>query len=368
MKYFSDCIGLILYGFLALFYVEPDLSFLVAVLCAVVMLCCSYVIEKTTVRQAVLVLFAFLFFLNPAVFFFYPLLLYLLLRENLWFFSIVAWGIFLGTVPGLWAKGTLFATAGTAGIFLAWLLEKRTSSWVLLEEKLRRIKDDSEEKQLLLAQKNKALQEKQDYEIYNATLQERNRIAREIHDNVGHVLSRSILMVGAAKTINKDAGLSPLLENLEDSLNGAMGSIRTSVHDLHDEAVNLEETEKSLVKEFTFCPVSFTYDMSRTVPREVKYCFISITKEAFSNIIRHSNATQVSLILREHPALYQLCIEDNGTGGTYKEGYGGIGIANMRERIEGLKGTMQISLENGFRIFITIPRQEQKKNENSNHR
>jgi signal transduction histidine kinase len=41
--------------------------------------------------------------------------------------------------------------------------------------------------------------EKQDYEIYLATLRERNRIAREIHDNVGHMLSRSILQIGALK-------------------------------------------------------------------------------------------------------------------------------------------------------------------------
>ncbi len=61
----------------------------------------------------------------------------------------------------------------------------------------------SEEHTLLLSEKNKALLEKQDYEIYAATLRERNRIAREIHDNVGHVLSRSILMTAACKPIKK---------------------------------------------------------------------------------------------------------------------------------------------------------------------
>ena len=50
-------------------------------------------------------------------------------------------------------------------------------------------------------------------------------------------------MVGAAKIINKDPGMTAILKNLEDSLNHAMNSIRNSVHDLHDEAVNLEEVE-----------------------------------------------------------------------------------------------------------------------------
>ena len=250
----------------------------------------------------------------------------------------------------------LFAMTGVFGFLLAFFMERNTAKRQSLEEELRRTQDDSKERNLLLSQKNKALQEKQDYEIYNATLKERNRIAREIHDNVGHVLSRSILMVGAAKTINKDPGMTAMLKNLEDSLNHAMNSIRNSVHDLHDEAVNLEEVEKSLVREFTFCPVQMVYDMTREVPREVKYCFISITKEAFANIMKHSNATKVQLILREHPGLYQLCIEDNGKDAFYDPEKSGIGIANMKERVNALGGTIQIFTDKGFRIFITIPK------------
>ena len=157
------------------------------------------------------------------------------------------------------------------------------------------------------------LAEKQDYEIYAATLKERNRIAREIHDNVGHLLSRSILITGAAKAINASDALSPVLDDLDHSLNQAMTSIRTSVHDLHDESLNLKEAAESLTSDFTFCPVTLNYDMGFEVPREIKYCFISIVKEALSNVARHSNATLVQITMREHPALYQLCIEDNGT-------------------------------------------------------
>ena len=161
--------------------------------------------------------------------------------------------------------------------------------------------------------KNRMLAEKQDYEIYAATLKERNRIAREIHDNVGHLLSRSILITGAAKAINASDALSPVLDDLDHSLNQAMTSIRTSVHDLHDESLNLKEAAESLTSDFTFCPVTLNYDMGFEVPREIKYCFISIVKEALSNVARHSNATLVQITMREHPALYQLCIEDNGT-------------------------------------------------------
>ena len=57
-----------------------------------------------------------------------------------------------------------------------------------VEQEYRKTRDDSKERNLLLHEKNRSLIEKQDYEIYTATLQERNRIAREIHDNVGHLL------------------------------------------------------------------------------------------------------------------------------------------------------------------------------------
>ena len=267
-------------------------------------------------------------------------------------FVILVGNLYKGKTKGM-VFGLLYSVFG---FLLAFFMERNTTKSQILEEKLRRTQDDSKERSLLLSQKNKALQEKQDYEIYNATLKERNRIAREIHDNVGHVLSRSILMVGAAKTINEDPGMTAMLKNLEDSLNHAMNSIRNSVHDLHDEAVNLEEVEKSLVREFTFCPVQMVYDMTREVPREVKYCFISITKEAFANIMKHSNATKVQLILREHPGLYQLCIEDNGKDAFYDPEKSGIGIANMKERVNALGGTLQIFTDKGFRIFITIPK------------
>ena len=95
-----------------------------------------------------------------------------------------------------------------------------------MEQEYRKTRDDSKERNLLLHEKNRSLIEKQDYEIYTATLQERNRIAREIHDNVGHLLSRCILIVGAMKIVNEDEKLSSSIEQLEESLNTAMTSVR----------------------------------------------------------------------------------------------------------------------------------------------
>lgn len=274
-----------------------------------------------------------------------------------------------------------------AGLAAAVLLYGRTRRLNELEQEYKRARDDSRELTLMLEKKNQDLLEKQDTEVYLATLKERNRIAREIHDNVGHMLSRSILMVGALKTVNQDENLKVPMELLDQTLNEAMTNVRQSVHDLHDESVNLKEVMESLAEEFRFCPVQLTYDMGYDIPKEIKYSFIAITKEALNNVMRHSNANEVKILAREHLGLYQLIIEDNGTSNerirpdgdreeyAEKESAGktgndwktentessGIGIENMKERVRMLGGTMQIQKETGFWIFITVPKNEGKR-------
>ena len=107
----------------------------------------------------------------------------------------------LGLIHFFWGQGAFFFLL--LGIMTALLLRRRTDTCELLRQKYRRTRDDGTEILLLLEEKNQFLLEKQDTEIYTATLRERNRIAREIHDNVGHMLTRSILMVGALKTVNQ---------------------------------------------------------------------------------------------------------------------------------------------------------------------
>ena len=280
----------------------------------------------------------------------------------------VAGGIFTG------ASGNVNLSHGQLylfifGILLSLVLKLKEEAYEELEQEYRKTRDDSKERNLLLQEKNRSLIEKQDYEIYTATLQERNRIAREIHDNVGHLLSRCILIVGAMKIVNEDKKLSSSIEQLEESLNTAMTSVRESVHDLHDDSVNLREVTEELVGEFTFCPVDLSYDMGYDVPREIKCGFIAIVKEALHNIVRHSDASKVKIVMREHPALYQLIVEDNGTvkepiqsGGVkavsreYQSGQG-MGLRNMSDRVRMLGGMMQIVRKEGFRIFITIPKE-----------
>ena len=67
-----------------------------------------------------------------------------------------------------------------------------------------------------------------------------NRIAREIHDNVGHMLTRALLQTGALAVCIKEESLKASVAALQETLDSAMTSIRSSVHKLHDDAIPLK--------------------------------------------------------------------------------------------------------------------------------
>lgn len=235
----------------------------------------------------------------------------------------------------------------------ALFINQLISSNEILKESLKRSRDTYKEHELLIEQKNREILKSQDAEVYTATLKERNRIAREIHDNVGHMLTRSILQIGAIKTINKDVSLAEPLNNLHDTLNTAMTNIRESVHDLHDESIDLKNAINDVIRTFDNLSILFDYDMGKNVPRNIKYCFISVVKEAINNTVKHSNADRVTVILREHPGFYQLLIEDNGTNINI-DIKSGIGLNNIHDRVNSLGGNVKIMTENGFKIIISI--------------
>lgn len=388
MRKITDEGFLFLYGAGLLVTAETGLPVVIAILLACIYTCVNLVGEEKYLHYIMTIVFVAAGIVFKEMWMFLPVVLY----NMLYFCSpvyIVGSGMIVACAEPAFRDyyGLEKEVLIVAGLAAAVLLYGRTRRLDELEQEYKKSRDDSRELTLMLEKKNQDLLEKQDTEIYLATLKERNRIAREIHDNVGHMLSRSILMVGALKTVNQAENLKVPMEQLDQTLNEAMTNVRQSVHDLHDESVNLKEVMKSLAEEFSFCPVQLTYDMRYDIPKEIKYSFIAITKEALNNVMRHSNANKVKILTREHPGLYQLIIEDNGTSDeriqpdgdweeyAEKESAGktenarktentessGIGIENMKKRVRMLGGTMQIQKENGFRIFITVPKNEGKR-------
>lgn len=298
---------------------------------------------------AMLCLYVMMCLICPAFTIFMPIMLY----YSVWYKCYVSYMV---VVVGLLHVQNFEAWVWFAiitAIVLSGILAYDSKRLYELEKRFIVLRDTSKERDMLLQEKNHKLMEKQDYEIYLATLKERNRIAREIHDNVGHMLTRSILQVGALRAVYTDEPLTGQLESVNETLNQAMTSIRKSIHNLHDDAIDLRSAIEEATKEVReHYKLTFDYDMSSDVVRNVKYCFIAIVKEAMSNIVKYSNGDSVTIIMREHPGFYQMSIEDNGTVKT--DNKPGIGLINMKERVNALGGRIYIQNENGFCIFITV--------------
>ena len=266
---------------------------------------------------------------------------------------------FIATFGENWWIVGLFATGLVLSIYFAY---STVHINMLYKEKIR-LRDDNEEIVRLERARRALIVRNQDAEIQMATLKERNRIAREIHDNVGHLLSRCILQLGAVRMVHKEETVAEELASVLDGLNESMTSIRKSVHDLHNEAVDLKQSIEKLIESNSEFTTDFEYDAENDFPMKIKYCIISVITEGFQNAVKHSNGDSISILVREHPGMYQVVFQDNGTGAVIKED--GIGLHNIENRVRELGGMVSFSVEKGFRIFISIPKEAKNETGNS---
>jgi len=330
------------------------------------------------------------FFTDAIVFL--PIAAYEIYLDRLYPAGLVLVAGFLRFCTGDGFEGNLLKTSLvslcvylTAETLLAVYLAYSTQRLSKYETENRKIRDESEIKKETLRKQNRNLMEEQDKSITAAQLSERNRIAREIHDNVGHMLSRSILQVGAMMVVHKDEPVGEELKVLRQTLDTAMNNIRESVHDIRDEAISLSSALTEIVEPLKESyKVSLEFDADETeIPKEVKYAGINIVKEAVSNIIKYSRNECVDVRFIEHPSMYQIIVHDyadrrdglkinivendhKAVKKTRKEtalikngekSGEGMGLENIRTRAEKLGGNATFTNDNGFRVFVRIPKQ-----------
>ncbi|MDP4181931.1 MAG: histidine kinase [Bacillota bacterium] len=326
---------------------------IVPILIAVILSAAFSYVEAYGVILGLSAVFLVICFYEPVFIFFIPIMSYDII------YSKIKWIWILAFIPLIGMPHHSFQSSrGLVAAFLlvAYILKRRTVALENMKKEYNKLRDNTKEMSMQLEKKNRGLLEKQDYEINLATLKERNRIARDIHDNVGHLLSRSILQIGALLATNKNEETKESLRSIKDTLSEAMNSIRSSVHNLHEESIDLKTEIQKLIDSFDFCDVKLDYSVETNLEKNIKYCFIAVTKEALSNIINHSNATEASVMIREHPALLQLVIQDNGAESSYLS-ENGIGLKNIKDRVSAINGNVNISTEKGFRIFISVPKE-----------
>lgn len=290
-------------------------------------------------------------------------------REHAW----VALGIGVAFVFALVAD--LRADALTARTLLltailsvaATLLSLRTAQLEREQQRMRRTRDELQERALALEARNRDLADRQDYEVELATLAERARIAREIHDNVGHQLTRASLQTEALRVVHADEpGVAADFADVKRTVDEALQLVRASVHALNDNAVDLSVQLERIVEgaRSDGGPQIELEVMAEHAPANVANCFAAVLREALSNTMRHACAQTVAVRCMEHPSFYQLIVTDDGTSGVQASGRGaaeGMGLGSMRERVEALGGTFTAGPRadaGGWRVFATVPKQQ----------
>ena len=249
----------------------------------------------------------------------------------------------------------------------ATLLSLRTAQLEREQERMRRIRDQLQERALALEARNRDLADRQDYEVELATLAERARIAREIHDNVGHQLTRASLQTEALRVVHaNEPGVAADFADVKCTVDEALQLVRSSVHALNDNAADLSVQLERIVEDVRSNggPQIELEVLAEHAPANVVNCFAAVLREALSNTMRHARAQNVTVRCMEHPSFYQLIVTDDGTGAAKTNSQGiaeGMGLGSMRERVEALGGTFTAGPRAGapgWRVFATIPKQQ----------
>ena len=197
-------------------------------------------------------------------------------------------------------------------------------------------------------------------ELY--TLQERNRISREIHDSVGHSLSTIIIQLGAISKLSEENNpqVSQMSTQLREFAVKGLQEVRTVVHDLKPEqltkqqlTVALEEfiyeTKQHSGVEFVFRQNKLTFQLTK----EQELTIFRGVQEATTNAIRHGKATKITLLMMYSANELIVTIMDNGVGSSAISLEGGLKA--LEERLHEQQAQLEIkNTEQGFTVQMKL--------------
>ena len=179
--------------------------------------------------------------------------------------------------------------------------------------------------------------------------QERTRMARDLHDNIGAQLLRTL---HSQDTGRKDAIISETLTDLRDIINNAQGTGLV----LGDILADLRfETDERLGAVEIALRWHSAIDEDRAVDARLAHTLRSIIREAASNTIRHAQADNFAVSLREADGALHIKLSDDGVGASCINGTHDGGLVNMAARAEGHGGTLTISTGSGTQIDVRFP-------------
>lgn len=193
-----------------------------------------------------------------------------------------------------------------------------------------------------------------------AALEERNRLARDLHDAVKQQIFATAMQIGAARTVlaENPAAAADRLVEAEALARQAQQELTTLIQELRPAALD-DQGLATALRDYAATwsrqnniPVEFNVQGQRPLPLPAEQALFRVGQEALANVARHSGASQVNIHLAWEAAGVTLTIVDNGRGFDTQAvtgGFGtqGMGILGMRERLAGLGGRLQLTSQPG---------------------
>jgi predicted ATPase/signal transduction histidine kinase len=200
--------------------------------------------------------------------------------------------------------------------------------------------------------------------VEKAISDERNRIAGEIHDTIGHTLTSVLLQIEAGKRLIVNQDMEAALEKLDNSqrqVREGLQNLRKSLFMLRDgidETKEFEaELESFIEKTMAYTGITIVYDIARGLRLNAaqKYVLYRALQEGITNGIRHGEAEYFHFSLSKHARFVEFCLRDNGRGAEHVSS--GLGLAAMHDRVRELKGSLDIQTAPGagWTLKIRLP-------------
>jgi len=198
-----------------------------------------------------------------------------------------------------------------------------------------------------------------------AVADERNRLARDLHDSVKQQVFATIMQLGAARTlIDRDprAARAHIVE-AEGLAQHTGAELTLLIHELRPVALDqrgLAETLRNYTADWSRqsgIAAEVRAETEPTLAPTTQHALLRIAQEALANVARHSKATVASIALGAGDGVATLTVADDGCGFDPEVVAKGVGLASMRERAEALGGSVRVdgALGAGARVVATVP-------------
>lgn len=197
-------------------------------------------------------------------------------------------------------------------------------------------------------------------------IEERNRIARDIHDSLGHVLVALNMQMGAALSLWQEDPKEAyeFLVRAKNLGTEALGAVRQSVSAIRSDPLEGERFDQAIAalledcRQCTGITPECKIDLSLSTSDAINRAVYRLVQEGLTNICKHAEATAIQLQVQTTAEELCLTLTDNGRGFCSTETTTGFGLQGMKERVTILGGRLEITSEQGAgcRISATLPR------------